>query len=177
MIHLIAGTSHTGKTVLARKLLERYRIPFLSIDHLKMGLIRSGQTTLTPCDDDESLTAYLWPILREMIKTAIENRQSLIIEGCYIPHDWKQDFGPEYLPHIRCRWLIMTRRYIEGHLADIRSHANDAEQRLCDEPDAEDLIRDNEENRARCQQFGCDYVLIDNEYPENLEELYDHPAL
>ena len=78
MILLIAGASHTGKTALAQKLLERYHYPYLSIDHLKMGLIRSNQTTLTPMDDDR-LTAYLWPILREIIKTAIEKQQNLII--------------------------------------------------------------------------------------------------
>ena len=80
MIILIAGASHTGKTVLAQRLLEKYKYPYLSIDHLKMGLIRSGQTNLTPMDD-EKLTDYLWPIVREMIKTAIENEQNLIVEG------------------------------------------------------------------------------------------------
>ena len=85
MIILITGASHTGKTVLAQKLLEKYNFPYLSIDHLKMGLIRSKNTDLTPMDDDEKLTEYLWPIVREMIKTAIENRQNLIVEGCYIP--------------------------------------------------------------------------------------------
>ena len=64
MIVLIAGASHTGKTLLAQKLLEKYGWPYLSIDHLKMGLIRSGQTDLTPLSDGESLTAYLWPIVR-----------------------------------------------------------------------------------------------------------------
>ena len=89
MIILITGATHTGKTLLAQKLLERYCYPYLSIDHLKMGLIRSDNTTLTPADDD-ALTAYLWPIVREMIKTAIENRQNLIVEGCYIPFDWRK---------------------------------------------------------------------------------------
>ena len=73
MIVLIAGASHTGKTALAQKLLETYQYPYLSIDHLKMGLIRSGHTTLTPMSEDQALTEYLWPIVREMIKTAIEN--------------------------------------------------------------------------------------------------------
>ena len=84
MIILITGASHTGKTALAQKLLEKYHYPYLSIDHLKMGLIRSGNTELTPMSDDKDLTAYLWPIVREMVKTAIENKQNLIVEGCYI---------------------------------------------------------------------------------------------
>ena len=99
MIVLIAGASHTGKTLLAQKLLEKYHCPYLSIDHLKMGLIRSGNTDLTP-EDDDRLTAYLWPIVREIIKTAVENRQSLIVEGCYIPFGWQKDFDSLYLSAI-----------------------------------------------------------------------------
>ena len=103
MIVLIMGASHTGKTVLAQKLLEKYKYPYLSIDHLKMGLIRSGHTELTPLSADADLTAYLWPIVREIIKTAIENGQNLTVEGCYIPFDWKKDFEGEYLDHIKYR--------------------------------------------------------------------------
>ena len=95
MVILITGASHTGKTLLAQKLLEKYKHPYLSIDHLKMGLIRSGNTELTPLSDDKALTEYLWPIVREMIKTAIENKQNLIVEGCYIPPYWQRDFSEE----------------------------------------------------------------------------------
>ncbi len=164
MIILIGGASHTGKTLLAQKLLEKYRYPYLSIDHLKMGLIRSGQTELTPMDDDK-LTAYLWPIVREMVKTAVENKQNLVIEGCYIPFDWEKDFSAAYLPQIRYCCLIMSRRYIESHFADIKSHASDIEDRQDDSGlTAEALIRENEENMAACKQYGCKYVLIDKEY-------------
>ena len=129
MIILITGASHTGKTRLAQQLLEKLKFPYLSIDHLKMGLIRSGQTQLTPCDDAE-LTPYLWSIVKEMIKTAIENRQNLIVEGCYIPFDWKQDFEEEYLKEIRYLCLVMSREYIENHFDDIRKYASTIEQRL-----------------------------------------------
>jgi adenylate kinase family enzyme len=164
MIILIGGATHAGKTAYAQKLLEKHRYPYLSIDHLKMGLIRSGQTGLTPMDD-EKLTDYLWPIVREMIKTAIENRQNLIVEGCYIPFDWKKDFTPEYLPHIRYTCLVLSRRYIENHFADIQTYANVIEQRLDDSDlNKEMLIRENEQNLARCLEYGCDYILIDQEY-------------
>ena len=80
MVVLITGASHTGKTILAQRLLEAHGVPYLSADHLKMGLIRSGNTALTP-EDDDKLTDYLWPIEREIVKTAIENRQNLTVEG------------------------------------------------------------------------------------------------
>lgn len=163
MIILIAGSSHTGKTVLAQKLLERYGFPYLSIDHLKMGLIRSGQTSLTP-EDDPQLTAYLWPIVREMVKTAVENRQNLIVEGCYIPFNWREDFTEEYLREVRCRWLIMTEDYIKKHTGEILRHAGDVERRLEDSLDWQALIRENRENLGRCRAHGCEYILIDGEY-------------
>ncbi len=114
MIILITGASHTGKTLLAQKLLEKYQYPYLSIDLLKMGLIRSGCTSLTPYDDDE-LTAYLWNICKEIIKTAVENHQNLIVEGCYIPFDWKKDFSPKYLDHIRYCCLVMSENYLKHY--------------------------------------------------------------
>ena len=167
MVILIAGSSHTGKTVLAQKLLERHKWPYLSIDHLKMGLIRSGQTGLTP-EDDPELTAYLWPIVREMVKTAIENEQNLIVEGVYIPPDWREGFGREYLEHIEYVCLIMTREYIEGHREDILGHGSDIERRLEDSVDWDGLVRENEENLRRCRELGERYVLIDGEYGADL---------
>lgn len=164
MIILIGGASHTGKTLLAQKLLEKYSYPYLSIDHLKMGLIRSGYTELTPMDDDK-LTDYLWPIVREMLKTAIENEQNLIVEGCYIPFDWKKDFDKEYLEDIRCFFLIMTRRYIQTHFDDIQKHASVIEDRMDDSGLTKEwLIRENERNLTLCRQHGCDCILIDEEY-------------
>ena len=124
MIYLITGASHTGKTLLAQRLLEQHKIPYLSIDHLKMGLIRSGQTDLTPEDDDE-LTGYLWPIVREMLRTAIENEQNLTVEGCYVPADWRKDLGAAYAQHVRFFCLVMTDAYIDAHFEEICAHASD----------------------------------------------------
>lgn len=169
MVIFIAGSSHTGKTALAQRLLEKYHYPYLSIDHLKMGLIRSGHTNLTP-EDDDMLTPYLWPIIREMAKTAIENQQNLVIEGCYIPFDWKHDFDKYYLEQIRYYCLIMTEHYINRHFTDIQKYANTVEKRLDDTwLTQEKLILDNAKNLAMCRQYGCEYLLIDEEYQVSIE--------
>ena len=169
MIILIAGATHTGKTKLAQGLLEKYRYPYLSLDHLKMGLIRSGRTELTVCDD-EAMTDELWPIVREMVKTAIENDQNLIVEGCYLPFTWAGDFDERYLPHIRFCCLIMTEQYIRSHFENIKAHANDIEKRLDDSGlMMEDLIRENRHNREQCEANGCQYLLIDRDYQLDYE--------
>lgn len=163
MVILIGGATHAGKTALAQRLLEKYHYPYLSIDHLKMGLIRSGQTELTPMDDDK-LTDYLWPIVREMVKTAIENNQNLIVEGCYIPFSWAADFDAKYLEQIHYVCLVMSRKYITEHFSEILSYANVIEQRLDDSLSMEELIRENENNLASCIANDCRYVLIDEAY-------------
>jgi len=170
MILIITGASHTGKTAFAQKLLERYKYPYLSIDHLKMGLIRSGNTELTPMSDDSDLTAYLWPIVREMIKTAIENGQNLIVEGCYIPFDWEKDFEEEYLRHIRYYCLIMSESYIRNHFGDIQKYANVIEYRLDDTwCTLEGTIADNAEVLRLAQKHNANYILIDDHYPFDID--------
>ena len=168
MVILITGASHTGKTALAQKLLEKYGIPYLSIDHLKMGLIRSGYIKLTP-EEDNALTDCLWPIIREMIKTSIENGQNLIIEGCYIPFDWTKDFENEYLSHIKYYCLIMSEDYIKNHFADIKEHSNAIENRLSDECTMETVLEDNARFLDLAQKHNANYVLIKGKYEIDID--------
>ncbi len=164
MIILISGSSHTGKTALAQKLIEKYHYSCLSLDHLKMGLIRSGLTNLTP-EDDDKMTDLLWPIVKEMIKTAIENDQNMIIEGCYFPYDWKTYFEQEYLKNIKFVCLVMSVKYIEKHLDDIKRYAHIIENRGEDGYCTKELLqRDNKISLEMCKKYGCDYILIDEEY-------------
>ena len=148
MIILITGASHTGKTLLAQKMLEKYGYPYLSIDHLKMGLIRSGNTELTP-EDDDALTEYLWPVVREMVKTVVENKQNLIVEGCYIPFDWRQDFD------------------------EIIQHESEIESRLVDaDCTISGLTADNKAYTEGFQNAGEQVVLIDHDYEETIKALF-----
>ena len=171
MVYIITGASHTGKTVLAQRLLEQRQIQYLSIDHLKMGLIRSGQTALTP-EDDDALTAYLWPVVREIIKTVIENRQELIVEGCYVPFDWRRDFDARYLSSLRFLCLAMTDAYIDARFDAIKAHASDVEARLDDSDLTPDRLK--ADNRAVIEGFrrtGEPVALIETDWQTAVETL------
>ena len=173
MIVLITGASHTGKTLLAQRLLEKYKYPYLSIDHLKMGLIRSGNTDLTP-EDDDALTEFLWPIVREMIKTAVENHQNLIVEGCYVPFDWQKDFDACYLKHIRFICLAMTSEYIKSNFKDIIRNASEIESRISDEDcTLESLQVDNQNIIDGFQRAGEPVILIEEDYEKIISLLLE----
>ena len=170
MIILITGASHTGKTALSQKLLEKYKYPYMSIDHLKMGLIRSKNTDLTPMSDDISLTAYLWPIVCEMIKTAIENKQNLIVEGCYIPFDWEKAFEKEYLENIKYYCLIMSEEYIKNHFAEIMKYANVIENRIDDEGcTLESVLSENKQMLSQAMEYNVNYILIEDKYEIDID--------
>lgn len=168
MIILITGATHTGKTLLAQKIIERRGYPCLSVDLLKMGLIRSDNTHLTP--EDDRLEALLWPIVREMMKTAIENGQHLIVEGGYIPRNWKDDLADDYLKEIRAFCLVMSRKYIANHFAAIRQHACAIEQRRNDSWYTKDfLLAENARYDAMCDNNAFQRILIDAAY--DMEQL------
>lgn len=168
MVILISGTTHTGKTALSQRLMEKYKMPYFSVDHLKMGLIRSGKTPLT-VNDDEELTPYLWSIVKEMIKTAIENRQNIIIEGCYIPFDWQKDFDGSYFSEIKFYCLVMTEEYIENNFTEILKYGSVIEKRITADVNKDGLIEDNNKNLKLCKEYGLKYILIDKAYRVNIE--------
>ena len=135
-----------------------------------MGLIRSGNTELTPMSDDKELTAYLWPIVCGMVKTAIENKQNLIVEGCYIPFDWQKDFDAKDLQNIKYVCLVMSEKYIRSHFSDIKKYANTIENRLDDEGcTIQSVLADNAEMLALAQRYNANYVLIDDKYEINID--------
>ncbi|WP_290503505.1 hypothetical protein [Akkermansia sp.] len=95
----------------------------------------------------------------------MENGQNLVVEGCYIPFDWKKDFTPACREQIRYVCLIFSEDYIQRHYHDIMDHANAIEQRM-DEASCtrESLLRENRDNLEKCRQHGCDYLLIEESY-------------
>ena len=173
MVIIITGATHVGKTRLAQMMMEKYHYPYISEDHIKMGLIRSGYTDLTPEDDNE-MVGYLWPVIREMIKTAIENNQNMIVEGCYVPFDWKNDFSEEYLCKIKFICLCLSESYIDTHFDDIKKYASCIESRLDDDYCTADVIK--RENRFYSDGFrshDSDVVLIENNYIEETERIVE----
>ena len=175
MIFLITGATHTGKTLLAQKMLEHYRIPYISMDHVKMGLIRTGLINTRADDSDEKLTDAVWPVIREIIKTAVENKQNLIVEGCYVPAGWKHDFAPEYIKEVNFICIVMTEQYIINHFDIIKKHSGAIERRG-EDTDFDSCMALSENKRYLTMFSNCNdgLIYINNGYICDLEDRFPH---
>lgn len=164
---------------MAQNLLEKYKVPYLSIDHLKMGIYRSNKNCgFTPLDSTEFIGDKLWPIIREIIKTNIENNQNLIIEGCYILPHYIKEFEKSYAKKIIPVFLVFSAEYIkENFESKILKHRNVIEDRGEIEESDDNItenIKEHHEFRKRCVEAGVKYFEIDKNYEEEITEVYDY---
>lgn len=177
MVILLGGTSCVGKTLMSQNLLEKYKIPYFSIDNLKMGLYRSDSNCgFTPTDSNEVISERLWPILREMIKTIIENNQSIIIEGCYLSPKLLEDFEAKYSSKIVPLFLVFSKKYIEENFeSKIIKHRSVIEMRnYPEERPVTQFIEEHNKIRKRCIECGAKYFEIEKDYEEEIKRAYDY---
>lgn len=173
MVILIGGLSSVGKTLMSQRLMEKYRLPYTSIDHIKMGLIRGLPGCPFTEEEDDKAEVFLWPILRGIIMTAIENDQNIILEGCYIPPEKLSDFPSDYLPFIIPYYLCFSEAYLRAHFDLLKSHQSDIEHRGEDDRPPERFIKESLRVAQRAAEAGAKCFVIDGDYERELRRVYD----
>lgn len=173
MIILIGGESHGGKTLMAQRLLEKYKISYLSIDHIKMGLIRGlDKCEFTALDKDEKISKKLWGVIKGIINTCIENNQNLIIEGCYLPPDKVKEIISEKIIAV---YIGFSKEYLEGKFNNILEFENIIEKRNYPEDrEKSDYIEANLKLKEKCIENNLPYFEINNDYEEEIKEVYSY---
>lgn len=175
MVILISGVSCTGKTVMAQRLLEKYKIPYLSIDHIKMGLIRGNKyCDFSATDSDDELTWKLWPIVKGIIMTNIENGQHIVIEGCYIPPEQVYDFDPKYLDQIIALNIGFSKEYLEKQfVSGVVEHLSEIEQKDCDDYiNKDNFIKLHTQLKERCSRNKAVFFEINEDYSGEMNRVY-----
>ena len=177
MVILISAIGSTGKTLMAQTLLEKYKIPYLSVDHLKMGIYRgNNQCGFTPTDRTEVIAEKLWPIIKGMIMTNIENHQSIIMEGCYFLPQYMSDFEKSYSEKIIAVFMGFSTAYIkENFTSNIVKHRNVIEARKYpEERTITEFIQEQEAFKEECKKYAVQYFEIDGEYERDIMKVYEY---
>lgn len=170
MVVLIGGSSHVGKTMIARKLVEKYGWECICLDYLKNAFQKAEIAGFENLDD-VGMRHRMWPFVAQIIKGALSSGRNLILEGCYIPAEWKESFSSEQLEDIRAVFIIMSESYIRKHMDEIESFSDVVEKRENDFLDEERLVRCSADFKADCLGNETFYIEIEDEY--DTESLFD----
>lgn len=174
MIIIISGAGYSGKTWLAQKLLELYKFPYISVDHIKMGLIRGTDCSFSATDNDEMIIPYLWPVIEGIILTNIENKKNLVVEGCYMPQDKVSRLQKQFPNEVLVVYIIFSDDYIKNHFqSDILGNRNVIEQRgYADETDIMEYTKEHIKNKRLCNKYGLPFVEITNDYSSEIQAVF-----
>jgi len=176
MVILIGGVGYAGKTFIAQRLLEKYKYPSLSIDHLKMGLYRADiGCGFTPTDSVEQIGDKLWPILKGIIMTCIENKQNLIIEGCYLFPQKINELEDGYLSEIISFYLGFSDSYIQKYFhSNVQKYRSVIEERGYEcEDTPERYALENRKQKEICEKYGAKYFEINENYEQEMSLVFD----
>jgi putative acetyltransferase len=156
--------------------MEKYKVTYYSIDHIKMGLIRGLENCqFSTTDSDVYITDKIWPIIKGIIMTAIENHQNIIIEGVYIPPQNIGEFEEQYSKYITPVFLCFSEAYIrENFNSKILKYRNVIEQRVYDEDrDASYFIDSHRKLAEDCESYNIDYYKVEMSFENTVNEIFN----
>ena len=165
MLFLVSGTSRSGKTLVARKILVDKKIPYLSLDWLMMGF-NNGipeygiHHLLWPNEIAERME----PFLRGVIDTMLVDGMDYVIEGEAMRPRWVAELIEKHPDDVRAVFVGYIDIDVEDKVALVKEHTSGETDWLTSESDA--YIRDHIGNmiaysktiKTECEQHGLSYI-------------------
>jgi putative acetyltransferase len=141
-----------------------------------MGLIRGSQyCDFKVTDSDYDITVKLWPIVKGIVMTAIENNQHLIVEGCYIPTNCPESFETKYSKEIISFFIGFSEHYLSNNFeSGIIDHLRTIENKVLDDYiQPENFKKMHAQVKASCVENHATYFEIDNDYLVETKAIYE----
>jgi len=165
MLYLVSGTSRSGKTLIAKKILADKQIPYLSLDWLMMGF-NDGipeygiHHLLWP----NEIAEKMWPFLQAMIDSVLVDGMDYVIEGEAMLPQLVADLVEKNPDVIKAVFVGYTEINVEDKVALVKEHGDGENDWLTGESDA--YIRDHIGNmiayskmiKNECEKHGLSYV-------------------
>jgi hypothetical protein len=123
LLLFIGGAARTGKGILARRLLVECQLPYLSLDVLKMGLVRGApEFEIDPNAGSIVVGERLWPLVREMSASLLRDDVDYVIEGELLPKHVAA-LQQAHPAQVKACFLGYTTVAPEQKVRDIRAYA------------------------------------------------------
>ncbi len=124
-ILFIGGVSRSGKSLLARQVVKKIGIPYLSLDILKMALHREGRLLgIDPIEPMNVTARKLWPLVRAMAENAAETHVSYLFEGEVTPVHVADFRDSQADIDVRAVFLGYPSTSVDQKMAALTAHAH-----------------------------------------------------
>jgi 2-phosphoglycerate kinase len=181
MLFLVSGTSRSGKTLIARKILADKRIPYLSLDWLMMGF-NDGipeygiHHLLWPNEIAEKMS----PFLQGMIGSMLVDGMDYVIEGEAMLPELVADLVAKHPDKVRAVFVGYTEIDVEDKVALVKKHRDGEDDWLTNESD--EYIRDHIGNmiayskmiKEGCAEHGLSYFDTSEDFLGAIEAATDN---
>jgi len=165
MLFLVSGTSRSGKTLIARKILADRGIPYLSLDWLMIGF-NDGipeygiHHLLWP----NEIAVKMWPFLQGMIDCMLVDGMDYVIEGEAMLPELLAELVEKNPDRIRVVFVGYTEIDVKDKVALVKKHGGGDNDWLADKSD--DYIRDHIGNmiahskmiKDECAKYDLSYI-------------------
>ena len=172
MLYLVSGTSRSGKTLIARKILAEKQIPYLSLDWLMMGF-NDGipeygiHHLLWP----NEIAEKIWPFLQGMIDCMLVDGMDYVIEGEAMLPGLIADLVEKHPGKIRAVFVGYTEIDVADKVALVKKHSDGENDWLTKESD--EYIKDHVGNmiayskmiKEGCEEHGLPYFDTSDDFP------------
>lgn len=176
MLYIISGTSRSGKTIIAKELMRKTGIPYMSLDVLVMGFTNGIpeygiHDKLWP----NEIAKKMWPFLRAMCESMLWLGDDYILEGeAVLPKDIAT-LTEKYPDKVRVIYVGYTEISAEEKIKYVKQFSTGKNDWLTQESD--EYIRDHLKNmiqyskmiKAECSKYDLPYFDTSNNFSEVLK--------
>lgn len=179
MIYLIGGAARTGKTMLARRLLQERNIPYFCVDYFVSALDQGAPELGIEAESPNRVRAQkLWPRIAPMLRNIIEVEPEYTVEGDALWPAGVASLIQEYGAQVRACFLGYTNIAPERKLTEIRRFGGCVNDWIQDQADAyilalvQEMVEFSRFVRDECRSLGIPYFDVSDDFPGVLEQVF-----
>lgn len=181
MLYLISGTSRSGKTIIAKKILERKKIPYMSLDWLVMGFTNGmPQNGIHDKLFPDEIAEKLWDFLKAMCKSMLWSEVDYVIEGEAILPELVSELLSQYPDRIKICFVGYADIGVDEKIAYVKKFSKGKNDWLCKESD--DYIYSHTDNmitysrmiKSACRKYDIRYIDTSKDFVGAIDEAVEY---
>ncbi|MGO0713955.1 adenylate kinase [Bacillus subtilis] len=165
MLYIIGGASRSGKTTVAKRILEETKISYFSLDYLMMGIAEGApELAVNPTEEDIKTAKRMWKIIDPLMRAMIENKIDYVIEGVQLVPSYLSKFEQDYLGKVKLCFIGKAEIDVQNSIDEIKFYSskteNDRFEDFNHRETVSELIRiktDSIRIREECEKYNLRY--------------------